>query len=169
MRQAKVAFDAALLKNPRLIGFAGIGHDLPMQALTLEGHLPQDLQGRFYRNGPAIQARGQQRYRHLFEGDGMVQQFTLANGGLTHQGKLVRTPRFIEEERAQCFLYSSTDSKLSNSKPITSPDTINVANTNLLDVQGKLWALWEAGSPVAIDKNNLNSRAGGFRSRQPFW
>ena len=158
MRQAKIAFDAALINNPRLVGFAGVGSDFPLQDLTIEGRLPKDLQGRFYRNGPAVHERGQQRYRHLFEGDGMVQQFTLSNDRITHQGKFIRTPKFVEEQRAKRFLYSGSDSKLSNSRPISSPDTINTANTNLLNVQGELWALWEAGSPVAIDKETLETR-----------
>ncbi|MGH1438992.1 MAG: carotenoid oxygenase family protein [Cellvibrionaceae bacterium] len=158
MRQAKVDFDAALIKNPGLIGFSSVNRNFPPQELILEGHLPKDLQGHFYRNGPAIHERGQQRYQHLFEGDGMAQQFTLANNTITHQGKLIRTPKFIEEEQAQRFLYSGTDSQLQKSKPIDNPDTINTANTSLLDVQNEMWALWEGGSPVAIDKQTLETR-----------
>ncbi|KZN40727.1 hypothetical protein N474_15760 [Pseudoalteromonas luteoviolacea CPMOR-2] len=151
-------FNAALEQHPELIGFKGTETNLSPQELTIEGKLPTDLTGQFYRNGPGRHHRQKERYLHLFEGDGMVHRFSIGNHKVRHQAKFVRTDKFKQEEQAGKYLYSGPDSKLANSLPIPSPDSINTANTNVLPVNGELWALWEAGSATAIDSNTLNTK-----------
>ncbi|KZN58433.1 carotenoid oxygenase family protein [Pseudoalteromonas luteoviolacea] len=151
-------FNAALAQNPELIGFKGTETDMGPQKLIIEGKLPADLKGDFYRNGPGRHQRSGERYLHLFEGDGMINQFSIARGEIHHHAKFVRTNKFIKEEKAGKFLFSGPDSKLKDSLAIPSPDSISTANTNILPVNGELWALWEAGSPTAIDKNTLKTK-----------
>ena len=38
----------------------------------IDGEVPAGLRGSYYLNGPARFGRGQQRYRHWLDGDGMV-------------------------------------------------------------------------------------------------
>ena len=111
----KRSFKQALMKHPNLLGFANIDHDFKHQQLTIEGAVPEDIFGTFVRNGPAKHERGDIRYQHLFEGDGMLQQFNIADGKISHQGKFINTPKFIEEEKAEQFLYSGPDTKLAHS------------------------------------------------------
>lgn len=156
-RNAKL-FEQALLKDANLQGFVGLKQNIAPQTLSIEGSLPKDFRGTFYRNGPAIHQRQAQRYLHLFEGDGMIQQFSFTDQGVSHQAKFVNTAKFAQEQKADKFLFSGPDSKLSESLPITGPDSINTANTNVLPVNGELWALWEAGSATAIDANTLKTK-----------
>ncbi|MBQ4840128.1 carotenoid oxygenase family protein [Pseudoalteromonas luteoviolacea] len=150
-------FTAALEKRPELIGVVGVDSNYRPQKLLLEGKLPADLTGSFYRNGPGLHQRAGQRYTHLFEGDGMVHQFHIGNGTVYHQGKFIRTDKFKQEEKAGKFLYSGPDSKLQNSQSIANPDSINTANTNVIPVNGELWALWEAGSATALNSQSLDT------------
>ncbi|AOT06406.1 carotenoid oxygenase family protein [Pseudoalteromonas luteoviolacea] len=154
----KQRFLAALEKYPDLIGVRGTDSDFSPNQLKIEGQLPKDLTGCFYRNGPARHQRAEQRYTHLFEGDGMIHQFQFAEGKVHHQGKFTQTSKFITEEKAGKFLFSGPDSKLPNSLAINNPDSINTANTNVLPVNGELWALWEAGSATAIDGSTLQTK-----------
>lgn len=151
----KTLFNQALASQPELIGYHSVETNFTRTELTIEGKLPEDLTGMFVKNGPAKHERADMRYRHLFEGDGMVQQFVLAEGKIHHQGRFVETPKYKQEQSAGKFLYSGADTRIANSLPVNNPDQINTANTNVIPVNGELWALWEAGSATAIDANTL--------------
>ncbi|RZQ52711.1 lignostilbene alpha-beta-dioxygenase [Pseudoalteromonas phenolica] len=151
-------FNQALKSEPNLLGFIGLEDNIAPQKLPIEGKLPSDFSGTFYRNGPAIHQRQDQRYLHLFEGDGMIQQFSFSSQGIAHQAKFVNTNKFEQEQKAGKFLFSAPDSKLENTLPVTSPDTINAANTNVLPVNGELWALWEGGSATSLNAETLETK-----------
>lgn len=152
----KQLFNQALIDNEALIGFASIDEDFAPKQLEIEGKVPADLTGMFVRNGPAKHERGEQRYRHLFEGDGMVQKFNIADGKISHQGKFLNTPKFSQEQSADRFLFSGPDTKLNNALPISSVDQVNTANTNVIAVNDELWALWEGGSATSINRDDLS-------------
>ena len=66
--------------HPNLIdGFAPIQMECDAPDLIVDGEVPRDLNGTFYRNGPNPQfaPRG---HHHWFGGDGMVHAFTLHDG-----------------------------------------------------------------------------------------
>lgn len=151
----KELFNKSLASNPNLIGFANIEHNFKPQVLSIEGSIPKDLNGIFYRNGPGKSERGEQRYQHLFEGDGMLQSFSIANGKIIHQGKFIETPKFQKEQQANKFLYSGPDTRIANPLPVSNSDMVNTANTNIIPVGNDLWALWEAGSPTQINPESL--------------
>ncbi|MFD2167893.1 carotenoid oxygenase family protein [Thalassotalea euphylliae] len=151
----KTLFNQALAKDPAYIGFANVEGDFAPKKLAIEGKIPTDLKGMFVRNGPAKHERGDQRYRHLFEGDGMVQQFQIADGNIVHQGKFLQTPKFVQEEKAGRFLFSGPDTRIKGSLGVSNADQVNVANTNIIPVNGDLWALWEGGSATEIDAESL--------------
>ena len=155
------AFDAAVLDAPRLAPFKGVldtdpSHtDLRCASLTVTGRWPAELRGRFYRNGPAVFERDGQRYRHWFDGDGMVQQFTFSGRGVSHVGRLVRTPKLVAERDAGRFLYSTFGTTIRSDVPIQGPDSINVANTSAIEHAGRVLAMWEGGSAFALDPDGL--------------
>lgn len=153
---AKHQFNAALQQEPGLIGLANTEANFAPSKLTLEGKLPTDLSGVFYRNGPGKHERGDIRYQHLFEGDGMVQRFELGNGEIHHFGRFLETPKYMAEEQSQEFLYAGPETKFNAKKATKNADTVNVANTNVLPVGNDLWALWEAGSASRVDPDTLD-------------
>lgn len=156
--KAKQAFNSAIKTNPTLLGLQNTDGNFPPQALTIEGKLPKDIQGVLYRNGPAKFERGEQRYLHQFEGDGMVNSFTFAENKITHQGKFVQTTKFIAEQQKNQFLYSGPLSQLENSRNVSHADTVNTANINVIPVNDEVWALWESGSATALDAKTLATK-----------
>ncbi len=124
----------------------------------LRGRWPNELRGRFYRNGPALFERAGERYHHWFDGDGMVQQFTIGGGKVTHRGRLVRTAKLKAEQQAGRFLMSALGTSIEGGPPSGGPDSHNVANTNAIEHAGRVLALWEGGSAYVMDPADLSTQ-----------
>ena len=124
----------------------------------LRGRWPAELRGRFYRNGPALVERAGERYHHWFDGDGMVQQFSIGAGRVSHRGRLVRTAKLKAEQQAGRFLMSALGTRIEGGPPSGGPDSHNVANTNAIEHAGQVLALWEGGSAYALHPADLSTR-----------
>ena len=135
--------------------------------LRVRGRWPAGLQGTLYRVGPARRALGGVTMNHWFDGDGMLQAFRFDGGRISHRGALLATPKLQAEEAAGRLLYSGFAQTLPNATPVAGPDTVNPANINLLSLPAsrELFALWEAGSALAIDAQSLQAR--GFKVWSP--
>jgi all-trans-8'-apo-beta-carotenal 15,15'-oxygenase len=152
-------FAAALKGKPWLLGFKGLKDgSLETSSLAISGRLPADLSGRFYRNGPAVHEIAGFRYRHWFDGDGMVQRFVFKDGQLSHLGRVVDTEkRRIEREAGRAVL-PAFGTVPPDPQAISGNDTMNTANINVVERAGKLLALWEGGSPYALDPATLDAK-----------
>ena len=151
-------FRKGLAKHPWLGAFTGASTELDAAPVKFEGKLPRELRGVLYRNGPGLIERGGQRYQHLFDGDGMVQAYAIGDNGLTHRGRFVRTRKFIAETEAGKFLFPGFGTSVKSKFPLGVPDSVNVANTNVVAHGGRLMALWEAGSAYELDPATLDTR-----------
>lgn len=150
-------FDAS--SAPELRPFAGLdGQRLQADSLTVEGRIPAGLRGVLYRNGPGLMARGDERYRHWFDGDGLVQAWTFGDGAVSHQARFVATTKFKAEAREQRFLVPALGTAIPARMPMRGPDSMNVANTSVLRQAGRLYALWEGGSAYELDPLTLETR-----------
>jgi carotenoid cleavage dioxygenase len=146
-------FHAALARNPSLAVYADtVGSQAG--AAVVSGRLPSDLEGSFYRNGPGRFELGGERYHHWFDGDGFVQRWTIADGKVRHQGRFVETRRYLDESSAGQFLYPAFGTWVAR-RGFRDNDTLNAANTNLLPFNGRVYALWEGGSPYEVDPDTL--------------
>lgn len=126
--------------------------------VKVRGRLPDQLRGTLYRNGPALMRRGDTEYRHWFDGDGLVQSFTIGHGRLRHRARSVRTARFQAEQASGRYLWDGFGTSFPGSRPMSRPDDLNPANISMLESGGELLALWEAGSPYRIDPVSLETR-----------
>lgn len=149
-------FHAALAKQPGLSVYADTVGSLAGTA-RVEGRLPRDLQGVFYRNGPGRFELGGERYHHWFDGDGFAQAWQIREGKVSHLGKFVTTQKFVAEQKAGQFLYPTFGTHIARAG-VKNNDTINAANTNLLPFNGRLYALWEGGSATEVDPQTLETR-----------
>lgn len=152
------AFAAQRAAQPWTLGYVGLEADADPMPLKLEGRLPVGLTGAFYRNGPARHMLGGQRYHHLFDGDGMVQKYTLSAQGIVHQGRFVRTEKFLADSAAGRPVRAAFGTNPPGAEPIAAPDAINVANTSIVNHGGELMALWEGGSATILDAQSLATR-----------
>ncbi|MEO0817639.1 MAG: carotenoid oxygenase family protein [Pseudomonadota bacterium] len=133
-------------------GFAPTAMDL------VSGRLPDGFRGSFYRNGPGWFRYGDDVLGHWFDGDGMVQQIAFGDGKAIHSGRFVQTNKHISEQEAGRFRAAGFGSAGDPTYPIMSGDDVNAANTSVLMMGGELMALWEGGSPVAMDPATLETK-----------
>ena len=159
------AFAAALKRNPMLLGWKTPPDRLDTAALAVTGKWPAGLKGRFFRNGPSIHDRFGQRYRHWFDGDGMIQEFAIDCGRIAHRGRTIRTPKLEREDAAGKRLVSGYGTHMPESAPARGPDGMNAANISVLHHGGDLLALWEGGSATRLDETTLAAQ--GFKSWSP--
>ncbi len=85
--------------NPFLQGFfEPLQMECDAPDLIIEGEIPKDLHGSFYRNGPnpRYAPLGQ---HHLFAGDGMTHAFHIEDGRVSYNNRWIRTAKFkLEDE-----------------------------------------------------------------------
>ena len=140
-------------------GYRSLDQDRVSGVAQVTGRFPTELRGILYRNGPARHQRGEQRYGHRWDGDGMVQRFVLADQQVTHAGQYVHTEKYISETASGRFIANAFGTYLPGSNPVPSSiDQVNSANINVLPFGGELLALWEAGSAYRLDPESLETR-----------
>lgn len=151
------AFDKAAKGNRWLVGWQGNGVERDVARLTVTGRLPDGLAGTLYRNGPAQHVVGGMRYRHWFDGDGMVHAWRIAEGGVSYRSRYVRTRKYVAESQAGRPLAPGFGT-LPDGMAVIPADAMNPANINALPLAGSLLALWEAGSAYDLDPVTLETK-----------
>lgn len=132
--------------------FEPLTTEISVPSLEVTGELPAGLRGRFARVGPNPQFEPLGRY-HMFDGDGMIHAFDLADGTASYANRWVETPALLAERRAGRSLYGGLGEMIFPSRedsgdagPIKNP-----ANTNLVRHAGKNLALFEGGLPIEFN------------------
>jgi carotenoid cleavage dioxygenase len=131
--------------------------ELPLTAATVRGRFPDALMGTLYRIGPAGHDLGGERNHHWFDGDGMAHRFVIDGSKVHHQGRYVATAKRQAETRAGRRLVEGFGTTFPGLEPVSSPDSMNVANINVLYTGGELLALWEGGSATRLDPGTLET------------
>ncbi len=129
----------------------------PATMKRVSGKAPADLNGTLFRNGPGQFQYGDTFASHWFDGDGMIQKISIDGGEAVHTGRFVDTHKRREEQKAGKFLAPGFGTEGDPEFPITHPDDVNAANTSVIVVDGKLYALWEGGSAYEVDRETLGS------------
>lgn len=151
-------FAAGLREHPWLAGWRGVpAESLGPQRATLRGRWPAALRGTLYRNGPAWFERGGFRYEHWFDGDGMVQAWRIGDDGIVHRGRMVETPKFARERKAGRFVVPAAGTTVPDPRPVRNNDDANPANTSVMTLGGRVFALCEAGSAFEVDPGTLET------------
>ena len=153
------AFAAASQTRPWTVGYRSLDSDRVSGQAKVTGRLPAGLRGTLFRNGPARHERGGQRYGHRWDGDGMIQRFSLSESGVSHVGRYVNTKKFAAESEYERLLVSGFGTYVPGSAPVPKDvDDLNPANISVLHFAGELLALWEAGSAHRLDPATLVTR-----------
>ena len=124
----------------------------------VDGTVPADLEGTFFRNGPGRQRIGGTPYGHWFDGDGMIARFSFVEGAVHFKNSYVRTPKYLDETAAQKILYRGFGTQIPGGlranllKPPANP-----ANTNTIYHGGHLLAVNEGGRPWELDPGSLET------------
>jgi all-trans-8'-apo-beta-carotenal 15,15'-oxygenase len=124
-----------------------------------EGTLPEGLRGTLYRNGPGRLEIGGSPLGHMFDGDGMISAFTVADGLVRYRNRYVRTPHYLKNQATSAPSLRGLGT-LKPGGPLANAFRLpaNVANTSVVLHAGDLLALWEGGRPFALDPTTLETR-----------
>jgi carotenoid cleavage dioxygenase-like enzyme len=147
----------AFPNHPNLIGgYAPIHMECDAADLIIEGEVPKDLYGTFYRNGPNPQfaPRGD---HHWFAGDGMVHAFHIENGRVSYKNRYANTVKFKAEGNVGRSLFNAFN-PMDHDPSVAALETDGVANTNIVWHAGKLLALEEGHAPFELDPVTLASK-----------
>lgn len=132
---------------------SGVECDAP--DLVIEGELPADLRGVYFRNGPdpLYPPREGDEY-HWFHGDGMIQRFEFSDGRVSWKNRWVRTEKYALERAAGRSLFGVLGNPM-KSDPSVAGEHYNTANTHVVWHGNRLMALMEGTIAVELEPKTL--------------
>ena len=144
------------IDNPYLHGlFAPTISEITVTDLEVEGEIPRDLNGAYFRNGPNNRFAPTNRY-HWFDGDGMVHGIWFEDGHARYRNRWIDTKGSLLEQERGAGIWPGVLGPFDFDLP--HGPLKDTANTDLLSLRGKLAALWyESGQLYTLDPNTLES------------
>ncbi|MBJ7410019.1 MAG: carotenoid oxygenase family protein [Phenylobacterium sp.] len=157
MSQAGIDWQAA---------FADLEADVPRTAMKrVHGRAPEGLAGSLYRNGPGKFRRPGGSVEHWFDGDGLMRAFRVEGGAATMEARFIDTPKRRADTAANAVVTPGFGTPARPGARVRNNDDVNAANISVMPAGGELWALWEGGSPIALDPADLSTR--GVKTLRP--
>ena len=142
------------------LGLAASLHEEHDYEARVEGAIPPAIRGTLYRNGPGLFDRGGLRKRAIFDGDGMVQSFTVLAGRVRYRNRFVRTPKYRAEEAAGRFIYPTWSTQAPGGFWANFFGTDNIldqAGVTVFLRNGRLFAFDDTGLPFELDPVTLET------------
>jgi len=124
----------------------------------------RNMKGFFGMVGPNMHVDKNTPMFELFKGDGIVQGVFFENGTIYPVKHIIQTEKVIFNDKYICKRVSQLASKLKNivndiqSKVLAIPNMLGSANTALMNVKGKTYALFEQDVPYEIDVDFENKK-----------
>ena len=142
-------------------GFFGPVKPLRFEAhafdLEIEGEIPEELNGVFYRSGP-VAAYPTLEDDNIINGDGLAQRFAISNGHVDFTCRYVQTERHRLERAARRRLFGKYRNPYTDDPSVSDvADRDNTANTNAIMHAGRLFALREDAHPTELDPVTLET------------
>ncbi|MDR2215940.1 MAG: carotenoid oxygenase family protein [Nevskiaceae bacterium] len=129
--------------------------ELDVTDCEVEGKIPADLNGAFYRTGPDPQYP--LRPGNIpFDGEGHVTMFRIENGRVNFRSRFVRNERYLAQEKAGKILFPMYRNPYLDD-PSVKGLSRGTHNTHIIHHNGKLLALKEDSPPAAMDLNTLET------------
>lgn len=157
---ANVAFpaDRGLYGGGGSAGGAVNRTEMDLFDCEIEGRLPEDLSGIFYRVGPDPQYPKPPEWENdiNFDGEGHVSMFHIHNGHVDYRTRYVRTQRWKAQHAARRSLFGMYRNPLTDD-PSVAGLSRGTANTQIWYHHNKLFALKEDSPPVAMDPLTLET------------
>ncbi|MEO8313535.1 MAG: carotenoid oxygenase family protein [Pseudomonadota bacterium] len=119
----------------------------------VDGKIPTDLSGAFFRVGPDAQfplAKG----NIPFDGEGHVSRFQFNNGHASFKTRFVRNERYVAQEKAGKILFPMYRNPYVDD-PSVKGKSRGTHNTHIIHHNGVLLALKEDSPPAAMDLNTM--------------
>ena len=125
----------------------------------VHGRAPAGLEGALFRNGPGKFRRPGGSATHWFDGDGLMRAFRVRDGQATLEARFADTPKRRWETELGAVVTPGFGTVGDNRRArLGSPNDGNAANTAVMTAGAEVWALWEGGSPMAMDAGDLSTK-----------
>jgi carotenoid cleavage dioxygenase len=119
----------------------------------VDGKIPTDLSGAFFRVGP--DAQFPLRAGNIpFDGEGHVSRFRFDNGRVSLKTRFVRNERYVAQEKAGKILFPMYRNPYLDD-PSVKGKSRGTHNTHIIHHNGVLLALKEDSPPAALDLNTM--------------
>ncbi|OYX60956.1 MAG: carotenoid oxygenase [Novosphingobium sp. 32-60-15] len=146
---------------PQTIYFQGlnepVGQEVELRGLRVEGDLPAELSGSFYRAVPDPAFAPMFDSDHTLSGDGMVSRLSFnADGTADFAQKYVETARYKAEKAAGKALFGKYRNPFTDDASVSGVDR-TVANTTPVWHAGRLLMAKEDGRPYQVDPITLET------------
>ncbi len=124
----------------------------------VEGELPKDLDGIFFRVGPDPQYPKPEKNMHDigFDGEGHVSAFRIKDGHVDYKTRYARTQRWKAQHKARRSLFGMYRNPMTDD-PSVKGLSRGTANTQQFFHHGKLLVLKEDSPPVVMDPYTLET------------
>src|SRR5690554_7100374 len=149
-------------EDPRAFGGGPAGTNIRAEIdlfdCEVEGRLPTDLDGVFYRVGPDPQYPKPPEYARdiAFDGEGHVSMFRIRNGHVDYRTRYARTQRWKAQHEARRSLFGMYRNPLTDDPGVKGLSR-GTANTQLFVHHGKLLVFKEDSPPVYMDPLTLET------------
>jgi carotenoid cleavage dioxygenase len=148
-------------KFPNTPAFTGFNTPVRFEGevldLEIEGEIPADLDGAFYRVQPDPQFPPKLDNDIAFNGDGAISMFRFKGGKVDFKQRWVRTDKFDLERKAGHALFGAYRNPLTDDESVKGRYR-GTANTNIFGFGKTLYALKEDSPAVAMDPVTLETR-----------
>ena len=158
--------------HPMFQGFGRpVRQEVDLRDCEVEGQLPTDLEGSFYRVGPDYQYPP--RLPNIpFDGEGHLCLFRFSGGRVDFRSRYVQTERYTAQAAAGRALFGTYRNPFTDDASVAGLSR-GTANTNVFHHHGKLMALKEDSPPVVLDPHTLETlepvyRFGGQLTAETF-
>jgi len=121
------------------------------------GEIPPFVRGTCYVNGPARFRRGELRYRHWLDGDGMVAALTFDGDGVRFRNRFVRSRKLTAEEEAGRPLFRTFGTAFPGDRLMRGIGLESPVNVSVFPFGDVLLAFGEQGLPWALDPHTLET------------
>lgn len=133
--------------------------DIARRAMRrVHGRAPAALEGALFRNGPGKFRRPGGSVTHWFDGDGLMRAFRVRDGQATLEARFADTPKRRWESEIDAVVTPGFGTVGDSRARLGSNDDANAANTAVMVAGDEVWALWEGGSPLAMDRADLSTK-----------
>lgn len=134
--------------------------EMDVHDCEIEGRIPADLSGAFYRVGPDPQYP-MHKGNIPFDGEGHVSMFRIQNGRVNYRSRFVRNERYLAQEKAGRILFPMYRNPLLDD-PSVKGLSRSTANTHIIHHRDLLLALKEDSPPTAMDLHTLETRVANY-------
>ena len=125
--------------------------------LVVEGEIPAEIEGRWYRATPDPQYPPSFEDDTFLSGDGMVSMFRIENGHVDYKSRYVMTERLKNDRKARRSLYGRYRNPYTDDASVRHTPGRSAANTTPVFHAGRLLATKEDGRPIELDPDTLET------------